>query len=73
MIPEIIQNGVNGFIRNDEDELREYLVTLLNDEDLAKDMGAKARQTVIEKFSEDAFINNWKQFLDVASQSCFKG
>ena len=73
MIPEIIQNGVNGFISNDEDELREYLVTLLNDEDLAKDMGAKARQTVIEKFSEDAFINNWKQFLDVASQSCFKG
>ena len=73
MIPEIIENGVNGFISNDEDELREYLVLLLNDEDTAIEMGKRARETVLEKFSEDTFINNWKQFLDVASQACFRG
>ena len=32
MIPEIIKNGVNGFISNDEEELKEMLVELLNNE-----------------------------------------
>ena len=73
MIPEIIENGVNGFISNDEEELREYLALLLNDENTANEMGKKAKETILEKFSEDAFINSWKQFLDTASQVCFRG
>ena len=61
MIPEVIENGVNGFISNDEKELNEYVQTLLGDESLRKTMGENARQTIAESFSEENFINNWNQ------------
>ena len=73
MIPEIIEHGVNGFISNDEQELREHLVTLLNDEQLADQMGKKARQTVLEGFSEKKFIRTWKGVFVKASEHFFKG
>ena len=66
MIPEIIENGVNGFISNDEDELREYTQQLLEDPKLAKKLGDCARETVLENFSEDKFINNWNGIFDLA-------
>ena len=66
MIPEIIENGVNGFISNDEDELREYTQQLLEDSKLAKKLGNCARETILEKFSEQSFINNWNETFDLA-------
>ena len=66
MIPEIIENGVNGFISNDEEELQSYIRQLLDDPSLAAKMGHAARQTVIEKFSEESFINNWNEIFDLA-------
>ena len=73
MIPEIIENGVNGFISNDEKELRENLVMLLNDEDLASKIGENARKTVLENFSEDKFIQTWQNLFHKASECFFKG
>lgn len=66
MIPEIIENGVNGFLSNDEEELRNYIKMLLINNDLREELGYNARQTVIEKFSESAFINNWNQVFEHA-------
>ena len=66
MIPEVIKNGVNGFISNDEGELRGYIEQLLNDEDLRKKLGDSARQTVINDFSEKRFINEWNNIFDSA-------
>ena len=66
MIPDIIENGVNGFISNDEDELRGYIETLLKDEDLRSKLGAAARQTILDDFSEEKFINNWNETFDIA-------
>jgi len=65
MIPEIIKNGVNGFISNNEDELRDYIQKLLNDVDLRAKMGESARQTILEKFSEDTFIKKWNEIFDI--------
>jgi glycosyltransferase involved in cell wall biosynthesis len=64
MMPEIIENGVNGFISNDKDELKKYLVQLLNDDDLREAMGNNARKTILEKFSEQAFLNKWNSVFD---------
>ena len=61
MIPEIIQNGVNGFISNDEDEIKKYIQKLLVDKELADRLGKAARETIIEKFSEEKFINKWNE------------
>ena len=44
MIPEIIENGKNGLISNDPQELRGFLQLLLKDEDLAKELGDNARK-----------------------------
>jgi glycosyltransferase involved in cell wall biosynthesis len=59
MIPQIIKNGYNGFISNDEDELHKYLVNILNNKELANELGRNARKTIIEQFSEDRFIKDW--------------
>ena len=66
MIPEIIENGVNGFISNDEGELRAYVEQLLEDKDLQQKLGEAARETVIQNFSEEKFIDNWNQTFDKA-------
>jgi glycosyltransferase involved in cell wall biosynthesis len=73
MIPEIIENGVNGFISNDEDELKQYVVDLLNDEDLAKELGEQARKTIVEKFSQEKFIKKWDTLFRQTAQKCFRG
>jgi len=64
MIPDIIENGSNGFISNDEEVLKEKIKLLLDNPDLAKEMGAKGRQTILEKFSEEKFLNNWNRIFD---------
>ncbi len=66
MIPEIIENGVNGFISNDEEELKKYIKELLNDEGLRNKMGNAARQTIIDNFSEQKFLNQWNNIFDKA-------
>ena len=63
-IPNIIEHGVNGFMSNDESELRGYIDQLLADPELAREMGRSARKTIEEKFSEDRFINEWNSIFD---------
>jgi len=66
MIPEIIQDGVNGFISNDEEQLQSSIQNLLNDPGLAKKLGENARQTILEKFNEDSFVGNWNSIFNKA-------
>tara|TARA_Y100000296_G_C5163718_1_gene253339 strand:+ start:1061 stop:2080 length:1020 start_codon:yes stop_codon:yes gene_type:complete len=73
MIPEIITNGINGFVSNDEKELEQYLIDLLNDEELAQKMGNEARKTIEERFSQQQFVTNWDNIFQTASQICFRG
>lgn len=65
-IPNIIENGVNGFITNDEVEMRTIIERLLGDELFAKSVGEKGRQTVMDKFSEERFINEWNNIFNGA-------
>jgi hypothetical protein len=66
MIPEIIENGVNGFISNDEQDLREKIEYLLNNKEARLLMGAKARQTIEDKFPEQIFLNKWNEIFNKA-------
>lgn len=63
MIPEIITNGQNGFISNDSSELRSYVKQLLENKELAAEMGKNARKTILENFGLDSFIQNWNQLF----------
>lgn len=64
MIPEIIENGVNGFISNDENKLKEYINILLSDEKLMTELGNNARKTIETKFPENTFITKWNSIFD---------
>lgn len=64
MIPEIIQNGVNGFISNDESELAERIEYLRHNPEIRASIGANARKTILEKFSEENFVDNWNKIFD---------
>jgi hypothetical protein len=59
MIPEIIENGVNGFISNDEFELRKQCELLLNDPSMALKMGKAAVETIEKKFNKERFVDQW--------------
>lgn len=63
MIPEIIEHGVNGMISNDESELRSYIEQLLSDKSLREKIGRAARETILNKFTEESFLNNWNKIF----------
>lgn len=59
MIPEIIQDGINGFISNDPGVLKDKVRLLLNDSKLARKLGNAARQTILDKFNKASFLCKW--------------
>lgn len=65
MIPEIIENGVNGFISNDETELRNKIQYLIHNKEARIAMGQKARETIETKFPESVFIKKWNEIFDL--------
>lgn len=72
MIPAIIQHGENGFISNNEEELKSYIRLLLNDSDLRSRVGNNARETIKKLFSEDKFIANWNKLFTTTYEVFYK-
>lgn len=72
MIPEIVKNGVNGFITNDEKEMRGYIELLLKDEKLRQQLGENARKTIITDFSMEKFVSNWNNLFKKMEQEFYK-
>ncbi len=66
MIPTIIDHGVNGFMSNDEGELRQYLKTLLDNPELCKKLGEGARQTILERFPLSKHVATWDALMERA-------
>lgn len=63
MIPSIIEHGYNGLLGNTPQELRQHLETLLNNEELANELGRNARKTIEERFNSNRFIQDWKNLI----------
>ena len=61
MIPEIINNGENGYMSNDGQELKQYVEKLLKDKDLCAKMGENARKTIVDKFGIKKFTESWDE------------
>lgn len=64
MIESFIENGKNGFISNDKDEIRKNLEVCLNNPDMCREIGKNARQTIIDKFSLKTFTEKWDYVLN---------
>lgn len=63
-IPELIENGVTGFVSDDINELQVYINSLLNNDELAKSISVNARKRAIEVFGVDAIAPQWEAFLN---------
>jgi glycosyltransferase involved in cell wall biosynthesis len=61
---EIIQDGQNGFLASDEAEWIEKISRLIEDATLRKEMGQKARESVVTKYSLDAWKNTYLEVFD---------
>ena len=67
-----IQDGVNGFIHADVDYLIDKMQLLLQNKELATQMGEAARKTALEKYNISRFAAQWKQaFEDVITGQAF--
>lgn len=64
-VPDIIQNGVNGFWSDDIGELRERVSFLLNDVKAARRIGEMGRNKALELFGKDVVKLKWKNFLGI--------
>jgi hypothetical protein len=55
----VIQNGVDGFVSNNNKELKQYMKLLLNEPEMAREMGLRARQKAEQKFNIQRFTGEW--------------
>lgn len=62
-IPEIITNGVNGYVSDSIDELRGYVHMLLEDEGKARAIGEAGRNTALKLFNRKDIMKQWADFL----------
>lgn len=62
-VSDIIQNGINGFYSDDVATLRHYIKTLMEDENLAKEISQKGRETAIRFFGKDVIKEQWRKFF----------
>jgi glycosyltransferase involved in cell wall biosynthesis len=62
-LPEIIEDGVTGFLvpPNDPTSLGERIAWLLSDPSRAQEMGRRARQRVLERFTWSAVVDRCLQ------------
>jgi hypothetical protein len=69
-LPTVIENGHNGYISCDVDELIERMRQLLTDPAQARRLGENARKVARERFGLERFIRDWNaafaRVLDVA-------
>ena len=63
-----LTDGVDGFVSHDADTLRERLGQLLGDLGLAREIGARGRETVASKFPISAFVDQWCEILELAAE-----
>jgi glycosyltransferase involved in cell wall biosynthesis len=58
-LPDVIQNGVHGYLANDLDVLIAGMRRLIDDPDHARELGANARGLAIRRFGLDRFAQDW--------------
>ena len=66
-IGDIIEDGVNGFITDDAETMKSKIKQIIEDQELGKQLGEKARLTILEKFHTDEFLNNWEQIFKLSA------
>jgi glycosyltransferase involved in cell wall biosynthesis len=64
-----VSDGVNGYVSDDTEYLNARLGELLRDPTRARELGQRARETALERFSVDTFVSGWCAALELARQT----
>ncbi len=64
----LVEDGVSGFVSNDPEVLRAGVRRLLENRELAVEMGQAGRAKVADAFSIQKFIDNWEDAISEAQQ-----
>lgn len=67
MLPEVIEDGFNGYLTNDEKEMKEHIIRLLNSPDECERLGNNARKRILEQFPLDRFVSAWNDVFQRAA------
>ena len=59
-----VENGISGFLSDNEEGLRRSVECLLSDRDMALEMGQKGRETVVQRFPVDRFLEEWEGLIN---------
>lgn len=62
-VHHLITNGVNGYVSDNIDDLRGYIQLLLDNDEVAKRIGAAGRRTALELFGREKANKEWYEFL----------
>jgi hypothetical protein len=65
-LPDVIVDGVNGFISQDPEVLLERMRALLADPELARAIGERGQRTARERFNLTRFASDWTDALHQA-------
>jgi glycosyltransferase involved in cell wall biosynthesis len=65
-LPDVIQNGVHGYISNDLNTLISGMQRLLDDPEHARELGANARELAQRRFGLDRFAHDWNAAFNEA-------
>lgn len=71
-MPYIIQDGVNGFLANTEEEWTEKLKRLLSNRELRARLGKAGQETVLNGYSYNAMIPRMIKLINSVSKSTIK-
>jgi glycosyltransferase involved in cell wall biosynthesis len=66
---DIVTHGENGLIATTNDEWFDSIKLLVEDEPLRRQLGAAARETVVERYSGQAWAPRFVQILEEAASS----
>jgi glycosyltransferase involved in cell wall biosynthesis len=74
-IPELIKDGVNGFLiaPGDEQALAEKLRWIFNNPDQTREMGRSARTCARESFSTENYVEGYRQLFQIGLPTVEQG
>lgn len=63
-VPELLHNGLYGFVNDDPDQLRIFIDQLYADESLRKMIGRQGREQAVNLFGMEIVKKQWKTYLE---------
>jgi len=61
---DVIEDGVNGYLCMDLSEMKQKTQILLDNPDMAREMGKKAAESLEEKYTVEQFTKSWNEIFN---------